>query len=79
MGERMVQVPVSLIERAVHRLIHNTTDAWDVVDELRALLSQPTPTAEPPRVEDMAPTAKPVRVDPQARYSFHGEDEEDEP
>lgn len=41
-AEPTVPVPVSLIERL---LGNRTTDTWN---ELRALLSQPTPSAEPP-------------------------------
>jgi len=44
MSEQYVQVPVSLIERIVLEVKDGFT-----VDELRALLSQPTPIAEPPR------------------------------
>lgn len=49
MAEPTVQVPVSLIERAVRVLDDGsaTVYEWDAVqDELTALLSQPTPTTE---------------------------------
>jgi hypothetical protein len=56
MAEPTVQVPVSLIERAVEGLLKAPgRDAILVCGELHTLLSQPTPSAEPPRIEDMAP------------------------
>lgn len=56
MTEPTVQVPVSLIKRAVEGLLKAPgRDAILVCGELHTLLSQPTPSAEPPRIEDMAP------------------------
>jgi hypothetical protein len=56
-AEPTVQVPVSLIERIVGTNSRRTLDKSYAIRELRALLSQPTPTptAEPPRIEDLAP------------------------
>lgn len=57
MTEPTVQVPVSLIKRAVEGLLRAPgRDAVLVCGELHALLSQPTPTAEPPRIERPVPT-----------------------
>lgn len=56
MSEPTVQVPVSVIGDALDAIRSGHDPAlWpDVVQALDALLSQPTPTAEPPSIADMA-------------------------
>jgi len=56
--ERTVQVPVSLIERAIQALgvIYDDSIYPDVVTELTALLSQPNPTVDLDRTPCSAET-----------------------
>lgn len=71
MAEPTVQVPVSLIERALKVADILYPDGLPVREELRALLSHPTPSAEPVSIADMAPGTTFV-----ARYragAFHGD------
>jgi hypothetical protein len=55
-SEPTVQVPVSLLEQ-MQRYFRSGSDTLSrrMAAELTTLLSQPTPTAELPRPEDMAP------------------------
>lgn len=53
MAERMMPVPVSLIEQAANLLAYGGTRDLDLAGSFRALLSQPTPTAEPMSTEQI--------------------------
>jgi hypothetical protein len=56
MSERMIPVPESLIERIDSAYNNNaSSDTFAGLIEELWMLSQPTPTAEPPRIEDLTP------------------------
>ncbi len=65
MSEPIMQIPESLDTNELRQVARNdglweseavlVETAADEIDRLRALLSQPTPTAEPPSIEEMAP------------------------
>ncbi len=67
MAEPTVQVPVSTLKRIVYHAQQTTSDIVLAQEVARLIPDDAPPTAEPPRIEDLAPgtTFRAKHVDPE--------------